>query len=84
MTPQEGDIDVLRTGPICPWPMPFSLVLFACRAAEHISAYDAPTDQWFWFHVVDALSFLGGQVKTHAAEGCSRVASALSSRGLHR
>jgi hypothetical protein len=40
------------------------------RAETHVLFYDAPTDVWLWFHVVDRLSFLGGQVETDAVETC--------------
>jgi thymidylate kinase len=71
--PTSGDIDIL----VHPSDMPAVKAVFRSlgflllpRAGTHFLAYDAATDQWFWFHVVDALSFLGGQVNTGAVEAC--------------
>lgn len=73
MTPLDGDIDVLVHSADMSAARNIFLALGFVRVPRvgtHFLAFDAPTDQWFWFHVVDDLSFLGGQVKTYAAEGC--------------
>jgi len=69
----DGDIDLL----VHPSDMSVVKAVFLAlgflsvpRAGTHFLAYDASTDLWLWFHVVDALSFLGGQVETDTAEAC--------------
>jgi thymidylate kinase len=72
-TSTDGDIDLL----VHPSDMSVVRDVFLAlgflslpRAGTHFLSYDASTDVWLWFHVVDALSFLGGQVETDAAEAC--------------
>jgi thymidylate kinase len=69
----DGDIDIL----IHPLDMPAAKATFVAlgflavrTAGTHFQNYDASTDRWLWFHVVDTLSFSYGHVETHAAEEC--------------
>jgi thymidylate kinase len=73
MTATDGDIDIL----VHPLDMPVVKAVFLAlgfvsvpRLGTHFLTYDASTDRWLWFHVVDALNFLGGRVMTHAGEAC--------------
>jgi thymidylate kinase len=72
-TSTDGDIDILMH----PSDMPAAKAMFLAlgflavpTAGTHFQSYDASTDQWLWFHVVDTLSFGDGRIKTHAAEEC--------------
>lgn len=72
-TSKDGDIDIL----VHPSDMPAAKAMFLAlgflavrTAGTHFHTYDASTDHWLWFHVVDTLSFRYGQVETHAAEDC--------------
>jgi len=69
----DGDIDLL----VHPSDMSVVKAVFLAlgfvllpRAGTHALFYDASTDVWLWFHVVDELSFLGGQVQTDVVEAC--------------
>ena len=71
--PTDGDIDIV----VHPSDMSAVKAVFLAlgflpvpRAGTHFLAYDESTDDWFWFHVVDALCFLGGQINAHAVEAC--------------